>query len=108
MGISLGNKVQTRNPVNTEKVGTYVVTYRIKDKAGNWNDGKCKGSKHYKRTVTVKDTLKPVIGQGNPAAKLMAETSSVNGWIVGAIASAVAGVALLALGNKQTTTSVPV
>merc|ERR1711898_19654 len=60
--ISLGNnKVQTRNPVNTEKVGTYVVTYRIKDKAGNWNDGKCKGSKHYKRTVTVKDTLKPVI-----------------------------------------------
>merc|ERR1712216_785348 len=41
--ISLGgNKIQTRNPVNTEKVGTYVVTYRIKDKAGNWNDGKCK------------------------------------------------------------------
>merc|ERR1711896_77189 len=114
--------------VSTEKVGPYVVTYCIKDKAGNWNDGKCKGSKQYKRTVTVKDTLKPVIhlkfgrntfhksgaadkgvnGQRNPAAKLMAETSSVNGWIVGAIASAVAGVALLALGNKQTTTSVPV
>merc|ERR1711898_1348 len=111
--ISLGNnKVQTRNPVN--------------NKAGNWNDGKCKGSKQYKRTVTVKDTLKPVIhlkfgrntfhksaaadkgvnGQRNPAARLMAETSSVNGWIVGAIASAVAGVALLALGNKQTVTSV--
>ena len=127
--ISLGtNKEVVTNPVNTEKVGTYVVTYRIKDKAGNWNDGKCKGSKHYKRTVTVKDTLKPVIhlkfgrntfhkskatdkgvnGQRNPAARLMAETSSVNGWIVGAIASAVAGVALLALGNKQTVTSVPV
>jgi hypothetical protein len=127
--ISLGtNKEVVTNPVNTEKVGTYVVTYRIKDKAGNWNDGKCTGAKQYKRTVTVKDTLKPVIhlkfgsntfhksaatdkgvnGQANPAAKLMAETSSVNGWIVGAIASAVAGVALLALGSKQTTTSVPV
>ena len=53
-------------------------------------------------------TDKGVNGQANPAAKLMAETSSVNGWIVGAIASAVAGVALLALGSKQTTTSVPV
>merc|ERR1711998_484930 len=50
--ISLGtNKEVVTNPVNTEKVGTYVVTYRIKDKAGNWNDGKCTGAKQYKRTV---------------------------------------------------------
>merc|ERR1711998_568164 len=60
--ISLGtNKEVVTNPVKTEKVGTYVVTYRIKDKAGNWNDGKCTGAKQYERTVTVKDTLKPVI-----------------------------------------------
>merc|ERR1711918_274852 len=103
--ISLGNnKVQTRNPVNTEKFGTYVVTYRIKDKAGNWNDGKCKGSKQFKRTVTVKDTLKPVIhlkfGR-NTFHKSAAADKGVNGWIVGAIASAVAGVALLASATSR-------
>merc|ERR1719473_2127666 len=103
--ISLANnKIQTRNPVNTEKVGTYVVTYRIKDTLKPVIHLKFGRNTFHKSKATDKG----VNGQRNPAAKLMAETSSVNGWIVGAIASAVAGVALLALGNKQTTTSVPV
>jgi hypothetical protein len=87
-----------------------------------------KGAKAYIRTAIVKDTLKPTIhlsfgrktfhkssaadtginSQANPSGKLMAETSSVSGWVIGAIASAVAGVALLALGSKKVATSVPV
>jgi len=94
----------------------------------NYKGKKCKGAKAYIRTVIVKDTLKPTIhlsfgsktfhkssaadtginSQANPSGKLMAETSSVNGWVIGAIASAVAGVALLALGSKKVATSVPV
>jgi hypothetical protein len=81
------------------------------------------------RTVYIKDTLKPVIGlffnkqkihessssdkgisgETNPAgAKFMAETSSVNGWVIAAVASAVAGIALLASSTQKTATSVPV
>jgi hypothetical protein len=125
-------KVNVKGSVNTETTGTYKLTYSATDKSGNSNTGakSCKSRQGaVVRTVTVKDTLKPVIalhfggkkihesaandkgsnGQRNPAQdKFMAETSSVNGWIVGAIASAVAGVALLALGSKQTVTSVPV
>lgn len=140
---------------DVEKVDTYKLTYRSKDKSGNWNDGnngknRChcdatrdaarpgRGNciKHYVRTIVVKDTLKPVISlsyankeihrskatdtgvnhgkenQLNPAAKhvFMAETqTSVNGWIMGAVASATAGVALLGLSTrKATVTSVPV
>jgi hypothetical protein len=94
----------------------------------NYKGKMCKGAKAYIRTVIVKDTLKPTIhlsfgrktfhkssaadtginSQANPSGKLMAETSSVNGWVIGAIASAVAGVALLALGSKKVATSVPV
>merc|ERR1711865_871328 len=94
----------------------------------NYKGKKCKGAKAYIRTVIVKDTLKPTIhlsfgsktfhkssaadtginSQANPSGKLMAETSSVNGWVIGAIASAVAGVALLSFGSKKVATSVPV
>lgn len=44
------------------------------------------------------------------AVSLMAEdtTTSVNGWFIGAIASAVAGVALLSMSRRETATSVPV
>jgi len=38
----------------------------------------------------------------------MAETSSVNGWFIGAVACAVSGVALLATSMKKAATSVPV
>jgi len=49
--------------VNTELTGTYVVTYRATNSVGSWNDGpKCRnGAAHYKRTVVVKDSLKPVM-----------------------------------------------
>ena len=101
------------------------------DKSGNSNTGakSCKSRQGaVVRTVTVKDTLKPVIalhfggkkihesaandkgsnGQRNPAQdKFMAETSSVNGWIVAAAASAVTGVALLSF-SSQKVVAVPV
>merc|ERR1712028_15264 len=92
-------------------------------------DGSKKGGNTLVRSVTVKDTLKPVIAlhfagkkihesaaadkgvnnQRNPAQdKFMAQASSVNGWILGAAASLVAGVALMAVGAKKTAVSVPV
>jgi hypothetical protein len=43
---------------------------------------------------------------GNP--NLMAETSSVNGWLIAAVASAVAGVALLSFSAKSNQVMVPV
>merc|ERR1712100_416334 len=43
--------------------GTYIVTYRAQNTVGLWNDdSNCRGGANtYKRTVTVVDTLKPVI-----------------------------------------------
>merc|ERR1711881_342891 len=43
--------------------GTYVITYRAKNTVGLYNDGaNCRGgAQHYSRTVTVLDTLRPVI-----------------------------------------------
>jgi len=38
----------------------------------------------------------------------MAESATTNGWLIGAVASAVAGVALLGLSTKKTVTEVPV
>merc|ERR1712167_161332 len=170
------------------ELGTYVITYRAKNTVGLYNDGaNCRGgAQYYSRTVTVLDTLKPVITlkyngntvaqgtpgnegsadetkdftngyhgaelsgsnpnrgslstgshyndvnfgdfgsgvshhdgasggltlTGHPAGPLMSEdsTSSVNGWVVGAIASAVAGLALLGYSTRRTAvaTSVPV
>jgi hypothetical protein len=50
------------------------------------------------------------IAFGNPYMKdnLMAESTSTNGWLIGAVASAVAGVALLGFSRKSSVTSVPV
>jgi hypothetical protein len=48
--------------VDTNKVGDYVLTYRAQDSTGNWNDGnKCTQLSICQRTVTVIDTLRPVI-----------------------------------------------
>lgn len=60
---SLDGSVQTivTNTVDTSSTGTYTVTYRAEDAAGNFNDASCAGSQSYVRTVTVVDTLKPVI-----------------------------------------------
>merc|ERR1712137_1292667 len=118
---------------DVEKVKDYFLTYTTQDKSGN------KQCKPYVRKIVVQDTLKPVISlhfnnkvihksdasdfgtngkdQPNPAGlaasnpNFMAETqTSVNGWVIGAIASAVTGVALLGFSMKKNTvaTSVPV
>merc|ERR1712072_1205919 len=88
------------------EAGVYKIIYGGSDVAGNDAD------KIY-RTVIVKDTLPPVISLGTPVSeemnmKYMAETTSVNGWFIGAVACAVSGVALLATSMKKTTTAVPV
>merc|ERR1712028_285530 len=84
---------------DVEKVGAYKITYRSKDAAGNWNDGNNGGNQGKEN-------------QANPANNhvFMAETqTSVNGWIMGAVASATAGVALLGLSTRKAAViSVPV
>jgi len=110
--------------------GVYVITFWGNDRVGNQ-------AVNIMRTVIVKDTLPPVISllhpdsgavlaQGNKNVvgldsrtnydavtgaahhAYMAETTSVNGWFIGAVACAVSGVALLATSMKKTPTSVPV
>jgi hypothetical protein len=141
----------------TSHTGKYYFVYRTVDETGNMNDGSnCQNgqtnSADYTRTITVDDTIRPVIklaygnnyfkksaAQASSAAnkalqtiptadaesaamtekshayKLMAEQatqSSVNGWVLGAIASAVSGLALLGYSLRKQTqpvaTSVPV
>jgi hypothetical protein len=95
-------------------------------------------SNTYVRTVVIQDTLKPVIQikyKGNEVAKggfadkgtngednsayqdgkdaghFMAEetaTSTVNGWVIGAVASAVTGLALLGFSQRKATAPVSV
>merc|ERR1712072_1326671 len=48
---------------------------------------------------------KDIVGH---AGSWMAESATTNGWLIGAVASAVAGVALLGLSAKKSATSVPV
>merc|ERR1711865_667708 len=107
--------------VDVELTGTYVLTYSVTDKNGNGADPKkCKGTNsdhrhatHFTKTIVVEDTMVPIISLPYKGSKLMAEstTSPVNGWVIGAVASAVSGVALLgyAATRKATVaTSVPV
>merc|ERR1711871_49709 len=166
---SADNLVTVSQGTNTHsgaQIGTYYITYRAKSTVGLYNDGQnCRGGAiEYRRTVTVKDTLRPLItlkynsvkvaqgavgvgkdhavdtttdqfdsdaraypsdntyeSQGNfpddisssehdPALMAEENTSSVNGWVIGAIASAVAGLALLGYSTRRTAvaTSVPV
>jgi hypothetical protein len=121
--------------LDVEAVGTYIVTYVATDQFGNSNTGMtcragqqpaqheqcCRGGSHTVRTVTVVDTLKPVIGlkyrgnsyittaspfdtsdvtgEQNPAheyfkTSLMAETVATRSWTVAAAACvAAAGLA---------------
>jgi hypothetical protein len=64
--------VSTIGSVDIDSRGVYVLTYRAKDVHGQYSDGAsgCVGGKVYTRTVTVIDTLKPVI-------QLTASTSSL-------------------------------
>jgi hypothetical protein len=100
------NSANSRAHSKGAEAGVYKIIYGGSDVAGNDAD------KIY-RTVIVKDTLPPVISLGTPVSeemnmKYMAETTSVNGWFIGAVACAVSGVALLATSMKKTTTAVPV
>merc|ERR1712125_39917 len=84
---------------NVETTGTYVLTYSASDKSGNTiGKGKCKHTT--RRTIVVKDTLNPVISLHFGGKKI--HQSTVNGWAMGAIASAVTGVALLGYSMKKT------
>merc|ERR1712070_1041129 len=107
--------------VDVELTGTYVLTYSVTDKNGNGADpSQCsdvnenhRSGSHFTKTVVVGDTMVPIISLKYKGSKLMAEstTSTVNGWVIGAVASAVSGVALLgyAATRKATVaTSVPV
>jgi hypothetical protein len=81
------------NNVDVEQVGEYLVTYRARDNAGNWNDGaiegdaagqpvrSCKGSQQYIRTVTVVDTLSPVIALHYHGSQLKELQPSGNGMM---------------------------
>merc|ERR1711865_1036158 len=114
--------------------GTYVITYSATDSAQNNNidmlsndEVTCSeykrqtGAAHaagsgyddntipaQRRTVVVVDSMRPVITlQDN----MMEETtsSSNNGWVIAALGSAVAGIALLSLSaRKNVVTNVPV
>jgi len=126
----------TTGSVDTETTGEYILTYRSKNSAGLWNDeATCdNGAKDYFRTVNVVDTLVPVVevkfknevvgrseaedlavhnDAANPAKThtFMAEetTQQSSAWVLGAVASSLAGVALLAASRKRNpTVSVPV
>jgi len=110
--------IEVTGSVDVEATGMYRITYRVRDKAGNWNDGRCTGSKAYVRKVKVVDTLRPVIkikygdkvlhvgasadtganGETNPAPayfpRLMAEGASGSWNPVGALAAIATGLAL--------------
>merc|ERR1712070_1277659 len=68
---------------NVETTGTYVLTYSASDKSGNTiGKGKCKHTP--RRTIVVKDTLKPVISLHFGGKKIHQSASAdkgVNGQI---------------------------
>jgi len=102
--------------VDVEQTGRYVVTYSATDS----NSNHC-ADKDDTRTVVVADTLKPVIGlkyggkiirsaalQPAPSSyfALMAESASSNSsMVIGAIASAVAGLALFSYASQKKASS---
>merc|ERR1711924_455686 len=83
---------ETVGSVDVGKTGKYVLTYRAKNSVGLWNDGLaadgeaagagCRGTAiNYFRTVTISDTLKPVIkltydGETDPIAWTGKDTKS--------------------------------
>jgi hypothetical protein len=107
--------------VDVESTGEYTLTYSVTDKNNNGADAAaCESAhinngNHFTKTVVVEDTMVPIISlkyRGSNLVGMMAEsTTTVNGWVIGAVASAVSGVALLgyAATRKATVaTSVPV
>lgn len=124
-------------PQRQAEKGKYVITYHVKDKAKNSECTLADDSwRTNQRTVIVKDVIAnvkvikpfswntfqgsktvkkfetgPKYKDVHSGAKYMAEESenkSVNAWIVGAVASAVTGLALLSYSQRKTVTTVPV
>jgi len=119
---------------DVELTGTYIMTFTVTDGNGNNNfndlatnacticdvlsaDGHSLGAAACNtnsqiRTIHVVDTLAPIITitAGTAGTALMAESTQVNGWALGAIASAISGIALVGFGasRKSVATSVPV
>jgi hypothetical protein len=129
----------TVSNVNVETTGTYFVTYSATDHANNGFGvarpaGITTQCLSYVRTVTVKDTLRPVIalryngalihtsdatdkgsnGQANPAGVSATnphfmESGAANNWLAAGALSAVAGVLVATVGaRRQAVTAVPV
>lgn len=98
--------------VDIELTGTYVLTYSATDMNNNAMTGDCEITK----TIIVEDTMVPIISlkyRNNQllGGQLMAEAASSNAWLIGAVASAISGVALLgyaATRKASASTKVPV
>jgi hypothetical protein len=123
----LGNARKTGS-IDVELTGTYILTYSSTDRMNNGRGDKmkglCKGKtytsrgwvvnqpEHTTKTVIVEDTMVPIISLSYKKGKLMAESNTnTNAWVIGAIASAISGVALLgyaATRNAAVSTTVPV
>jgi hypothetical protein len=89
--------------VDVELTGTYVLTFTATDSSSN--------EASYFQTVVVEDTLRPsiVLHYDGAELSLMEENHFVNGWLVGAVVSAITGVAMIAYSSKTSVaTSVPV
>jgi hypothetical protein len=105
----VADTIVTTGEVDVELTAAYTLTYKISDTNGN--------EATYKKVVNVKDSIKPTIElhynginlSTGLASDLMEENHFVNGWLVGAVASAITGVAMLAYSSKTSVaTSVPV
>jgi len=83
-----GNGEDFRNPAEL-KVGAY--------KAANGND--------YVTPVHKRATF---AHYGNPQFGLMAQVATTNGWLIAAVASGIAGVALFSFSASKSTATVPV
>merc|ERR1711957_52784 len=123
-------------PVADAEQGKFIIVFNVEDKAGNKANHVYRTvivkdtlppviTLHLKNKLVhtsgttlgangknARGTTGAYGGFGNPYmqdGKFMAETSTTNGWLIGAVASAVAGVALLGFSaRKSTVASVPV
>jgi hypothetical protein len=88
-----------------------VITLHLKGKLVHTGDHSQVGLNHDKISGVYKKGSNPQYntkGINLNGKEYMAESATTNGWLIGAVASAVAGVALLGLSAKKTATSVPV
>jgi hypothetical protein len=103
--------VTTAQAVDVEQTGAYTLTYNAVDVAGNTNFAlqsgtPCNVGMQQTRTITVVDSLKPIITIDGQGAYMAEESHGLNAWVIGAMASAVTGVALLGYASSKTTATV--